>query len=219
MFNVAVGTATGFAPYSLLDPVIVGDVATLKSYILHLPRPTIPTLPGLTGIVSPNAADPTLSLVASPLTPDPSPPSTGASGVSIVVVLDDPHPTGSTGLTEAVLALKYDPSILSIAPEDITLGSIPGQAGWQMNVQIDQANGWIGIELYSTRPLTTDVAGSRVNLSFHSVPGASSSIAAVQLVDSVRIGQQFFGTLLADDQGGWVLSPGVDQVLVGIQGS
>ncbi len=48
MFNVAIGAATGFAPYSLLDPAIVGDVAndvsvvggdvaTHKSYILHFP--------------------------------------------------------------------------------------------------------------------------------------------------------------------------------------
>src|SRR5439155_25992207 len=85
LFSAALGTATGFGPYSLMDPAIVGDisgdaavdggdVATLKSYILHLPRPVIPTPPGLTGIVSPNAADPTLSLIAGPLTPDSSPP-------------------------------------------------------------------------------------------------------------------------------------------------
>ena len=64
------GTATGFGPYSLLDPAVVGDlagdavvdggdVAYLKSFILNLPRTKIPKPPGLTGIVSPSAPDPT----------------------------------------------------------------------------------------------------------------------------------------------------------------
>src|SRR5207253_7600990 len=68
--KVATGASTGFAAYSLLDPTIVGDVtgdgaidgsdvAYLKGYILNHPsRPKIPVPPGLTGIVSPSAADP-----------------------------------------------------------------------------------------------------------------------------------------------------------------
>src|SRR5262249_54723021 len=129
LFTVATGTATGFAPYSLLDPAIIGDiagdaavdggdVATLRSYILHLPRPVIPTPPGLTGIVSPNAVDPTLSLAVGSLAPDPVSPSTGERGAGapvVAVVIDDPHPAGSTGLIEAVFALKFDPAVLSIS--------------------------------------------------------------------------------------------------------
>src|SRR4029077_16081652 len=95
-----------------------GDVATLKSFILHFPRPVIPTPPGLTGIVSPNAVDPTLSLTGT---------FQANNGiVSVPVVLDHPRPEGSTGLTSAILALTYDPSVLSASASDITFGAIPG---------------------------------------------------------------------------------------------
>src|SRR5207248_3103307 len=105
-----------------------GDVATLKSFILHFPRPVIPTPPGLTGIVSPNAADPTLSLVSGEgfvvsgeepaldrlqTTTNGALLTTNHSPLTISVMLDHPRPDGSTGLTEAILALKYDPSAFS----------------------------------------------------------------------------------------------------------
>jgi len=53
---------------------------------------------------------------------------------SISVMLDDPHPSGSTGLTEAMLALTYDPAVLTVSASDITLGSIPSLGtGWQLS--------------------------------------------------------------------------------------
>ena len=51
-------------------------------------------------------------------------------------------------MTEAHLALTYDPSVLSVAPADITLGSIPGLGtGWQISSVVDAATGQIGITL------------------------------------------------------------------------
>ena len=48
---------------------------------------------------------------------DPAHPSSFSLHPSIQVLLDHPHPAGSTGLTEAVLALRYDPSVLTVMPE------------------------------------------------------------------------------------------------------
>ena len=112
MFNVAIGAATGFAPYSLLDPVIVGDVAndvsvdggdvaTLKSFILHFSRPVIPTLPGLTGIVSLNAADPTLSLSAD-------------SPLSISVLVD--HPQCAVAHMPRVVVVRKRKGVAAVQP-------------------------------------------------------------------------------------------------------
>ena len=94
------------------------------------------------------------------------------------VLLDDPHPDGSTGMTEAHLALTYDPSVLSVTPADITLGSIPGLgAGWQITSEVDAATGQIGINLFNLArtPITSAQAGSLVNIAFHVVPGAGAS--------------------------------------------
>jgi hypothetical protein len=44
-------------------------------------------------------------------TSDPTHPSSFILQPFISVVLDDPHPDGSTGMEEAVLALTYDPKV------------------------------------------------------------------------------------------------------------
>src|SRR5207302_3520608 len=110
------------------------------------PRPVIPAPPGLTGIVSPNAVDPTLSLVSGEglgVSGGESPAGTAnQSPLTVSVMLDDPRPAESTGLTSAILALTYDPAGLSVSASDITLGSIPGLgAGWQIVSAIDQTTG------------------------------------------------------------------------------
>jgi len=118
-------------------------------------------------------------------------------------------------MTEAHLALTYDPSVLSVSAADITLGSIPG-AGWQITSQVDATTGQIAITLYTlTRtPITATQAGSLVDIAFHVVPGAGEPWAAVQLVNQVTLNGQRFVTEVDDDQGPLVLSPGVDELRV-----
>ena len=233
--QVAIGAATGFSAYQLLDPVVIGDVAgdlsvdagdvsVIDLYVAHLqPALQIPVLPGL-AVTAPNAADPTVSLVVNGerggtrgLTPVGSP-----AGFVVSVLLDHPHPAGSTGLTEAVLALTYDPKMLSVSPADITLGSIPSHGtGWHISAVVDQTTGQIGIELYSLTPITANQAGSLVNIVFHVQPGEPTGVSprvtqsAVQLVDTVSTNGQQFSTELADTQGAMILSAGVDRVVVG----
>jgi len=119
-------------------------------------------------------------------------------------------------MTEAILALTYDPKVLSVSSSDITLGSIPGLgAGWQITSVVDQATGQIGIELFSTTAITATQAGSLVNIAFHVQPGAAVPATAVQLVSSVTPGGQQFSTQVDDAQGRYVLSPGMDRLVVG----
>src|SRR5262249_17441229 len=151
-------------------------------------RPAIPTPPGLTGIVGPNAADPTISLAS-------------IAPLNVAVMLDHPHPEGSTGLTEAVLAMKFDAALLKVTAADITLGTIPSAgANWQLRAVVDSVSGEIGIELYSDTPILTTNAGSLLNIAFHSVGGGGVS-AAVQIVDSATPLGEPYTTLLADGQG------------------
>jgi hypothetical protein len=240
--NVAQGKDTGFAAYQLLDPVIVGDpaldlsvdagdVSDIAAFTAHLPMPVIPVLPrGLT--ITPVGADPTLSLGALPRQEEgekgrqgegeiglisPFLPVSVSSSLSITVpvLLDDPHPLGSTGITEAILALTYDPQVLSVTATDITLGSIAGlEQGWQLAAMVDPVTGHIGIELYSTTGLVGTEGGSLVNIVFHVLPGAAVPITAVQLVDRVMAGGQQFATQVDDAEGALVLSFGRNEWLI-----
>jgi N-acetylneuraminic acid mutarotase len=239
--TVAQGASSGFAAYRLLDPAVVGDVAndfsvdagsvsTLAGFVSRLPTPVIPALPtGLT--IAPAGPDPTLSLGTPQRQGNTSKLGQGDSGapaglpgsasagrvITVPVVLDEPRPAGSGGMTEAILALTYDPSVLSVSPPDITLGSIPAAgAGWQLVSTIDPATGRIGIELFSTTPIVANFAGSLVNIAFHVSASTLAGATAVQLVSSLTIGGQFFSTQVDDGQGQFVVHPGVNRVLVGL---
>jgi hypothetical protein len=130
-------------------------------------------------------------------------------------------------MTEAILALKYDPSVFSVSTADITLGSIPDLGvGWQLNSVIDQRAGQIAITLYSTTPINAADAGSLVNIAFHIKPAVSAgrhaglslrfaNVPAVQLVSSVTVNGEQFVTQVDDAQGQFVLSPGIDSLVFG----
>ena len=214
--DVASTLNTGFSAFTLLDPAIIGDLSgdnavtsnstsLMSNYLLGLTVVKIPALPnppiGDNLFTSPFAADPVLSL--------PALVQAKSSGVvNVPVLLDQPHPQGSTGLVEAELTVKYDPANLSVAAGDITLGTIPSQGtGWQISSVINGATGQITIQLYSQTPIATDAAGSLVNIAFHLKSAASlSDSTAVRLLSSQ--------TVLADSQAAMVLSPGLDWTFV-----
>jgi fibronectin type 3 domain-containing protein len=216
-FTVAAGNATGFTAYRFLDPAIIGDVAgdlsvdagdlsDLAAFTARVAVPVIPPIPaGLT--ITPTGPDPTLSLGAPTFVGRIGNPSDGGT-FSIPVLLDDPRPPGSTGMTEAILALTYDPSVLSLAPADITLGSIPTPGSWQLVSDIDAATGQIVISLYSTSAIAFSQAGSLVYISFHVVPGAHPLAQSVQLVNAASPNGHWFSTQVDDAEGQLVLSLG-----------
>jgi hypothetical protein len=208
--SVAAGFATGFGSYTLLDPTVVGDpqgdlsvdagdVSALAAFVSRLPTPTIPAIP--TGVtITPVGADPTLSL--------------SGDQASVSVLLDHPNPVGSTGMTEAILALSYDPKALSVSSSDINLGSIPSQGtGWQISSVVDAATGQIGITLYSTTAITATHGGSLVNIAFHVLPGTAASATPVELVNRAMVNGQQFTTQVDDAQGQFILSRGVDRAV------
>jgi hypothetical protein len=233
--NVAEGKSTGFAAFPLVDPALVGDVALdytvdagdvsdLASFSVGSIFAVIPPIPARL-VITPAGPDPTLSLAQQRMmdeggrmnqSNDPTHPSSFILHPSISVVLDDPHPAGSSGMTEAVIALAYDPSVLSISPQDITLGSIPSEnVGWQMTVSIDSATGQIGIVLYSTTAITTSAPGGLVNIAYHVLEGGPKArrrlmprlagAASVHLAGSVFLNGQEFTTQVDDAQGKLVL--------------
>src|SRR5207249_10717039 len=129
----------------LLGPALAGDsgvngsadaaaVTFRNRTAAGLPISAIPTLP--TGVtITPTGADPELSI--------PVELHAAAGGtVTVPVMLDDPHPAGSTGMTEAVLTLTFDPAVLTVSAADVALGSIPlSGSGWQLTTAIDLSTG------------------------------------------------------------------------------
>ncbi len=214
--NVASTLNSGFTAFTLLDPAIIGDLSDdnavtsnstslFSNYLLALPVAKIPALPNPpiadNLFTSPFAADPALSLPAAVKT-------NTVGVVNVPVRLDEPHPQGSTGLVEAELTLKYDPTVLSVSGADITLGTIPSQAtGWQLLAIVNATTGQITIQLYSQTPIASDEAGSLVSIAFHVNAGANLSEATtVQLVSGQSV--------LADSQAAMVLKPGLDWTAV-----
>jgi hypothetical protein len=208
----------GLSAYKLVDPAIVGDiggngsidagaVSSLASFTSNLHPVQIPTPPAGLTIVA-GGPDPTLSLAGGRQ-------SDGI--VSVQVLLDHPRPDGSTGMTQAILALSYDPKVLTVSASDITLGSIPDLgSGWHLESVVHQVTGRIGINLYSTTPITAAEAGSLVEITFHILPGVLVPLTAVQLVHTESVGGQAFTTEVADEQGQFVIGPGLDRLLIGI---
>jgi hypothetical protein len=211
--RVAAKLDSGFAAYRLLDPVIVADVngngridandaSQLAQFLVNNASvPAIPPIPTPAPTLTFGGPDPTLSLPATT--------AAAADGVVVIpVVLDDPHPDGSTGMTEASLALTYDPHVFSVAPADVRLGAIPSSGlGWTLQTDVDAAAGQIGIRLYSTTPIATTAGGSLVEIALHALRGASAETATVRLMGSVRVSGQEVRTEVDDDQGAYSLNP------------
>ena len=117
-------------------------------------------------------------------------------------------------MTEAILALTYDPSVLSVSSADISLGSIPGAAaGWELSSVTDQTTGQIGITLYGASPITATQAGSLLNIVLHVLPNEAVPVTWLQLVDSVTVSGQQFTTQVDDAEGQLSLNTGIDRVL------
>jgi N-acetylneuraminic acid mutarotase len=209
--RVAGGQDTGFAAYPLVDPVVIADAAgegvvtaTDASQVaqagVHRHVPNLPPIPAGAQVLASSAPDPTLSIPANL--------QAGPDGtLSVPVNLDDPHPAGSTGLTEATLALSFDPAAFTVSARDVHLGSIPAAGqGWTLTSTVDAVTGQIGITLYSLTPITSNQAGSLVTIAFHASPGAVDA-RSIQLVGSVDPnGQGSYVTSVADTNGAMILA-------------
>jgi VCBS repeat-containing protein len=207
------GSDSGFTAYPVLDPVIVGDIGgngtltaaqdgvLLNNYLAGVAVTQMPNYPGAPSN-NPSGPDPTLSV--------PTDLHVGPGGtVTVPVNIDDPHPEGSTGLTQAMIALTYDPTVFSVSAADVRLGSVPAAGtGWTLQTRVDQATGQIGMTLFSATPISAAVAGSLVTIDFHVLPGAAGGLSPINLVGSVNPGGRgAFYTTLSDDQGLLTLHP------------
>ncbi len=210
MSRVATDIDTGFAAFPCLDPTILGDISgtgavtstdvtLMNRVVAGITVPQAQTIPnGLS--IPPAGPDPLLTLANDSL---------AVPGITMVVPvnIDTARPRGSTGMMEASLALRYDPSVFTVTPADVQLGSLPSAGNnWQLTAAVNQSTGEIGIELFSNTPIATTAAGSLVTIALHVRDTAPTGPAFVELVDQVNpTGSRSFRTQAEDVQGAFVL--------------
>jgi hypothetical protein len=241
--NTITQTIPGFSAWPNLDPAIIGDVtlqgnvtfgdATLMNQQLVSARSAIPFAPIGLPITS-VGPDPTLSLErmkdeggrmneeqgtapASSFILHPS-------SLVFVVNIDTAHPAGSTGLTDAILALQYDPALFDVSAADVRLGTVPAAAGgWQLQTEVNAQTGLIGIELASNTPIQSTAGGSLVTITLHekatalSLAGGAALSAPLTIVPFVDPAgsQRVYQTSLQSPEGALVwhvaaTSPGIN---------
>ena len=211
--RIATNFDTGYAAYRLADPVIVGDlnnnggvpdstdVTLTNRHVAGITTPQVPTPP--TGLsLAPAGPDPTLSLPTNLVA--------GPGEVIVVpVYIDTARPEGSTGMLEAVLALRFDPQVFTVSAADIQLGSLPNSGvGWKLTSAINADTGEIGIDLFSTVPFASRTGGSLVTVALHVREIAPAGTSAINLVSEVNpTGRRLYRTAVAEALGTFVLHP------------
>jgi hypothetical protein len=155
--------------------------------------------------VTPVGPDPTLSVPTNLVV-------TAGGTVVVPVNIDTAHPTGSSGMTDAILALSYDPKVFEVSASDVQLGTIPeGGSGWQLQTEVNAQTGLIGVEIYSNTPIQSLSGGSLVTISMHvreTAPAGTTGLSLVPYVDPTG-GLRVYQTQVADAEGLFVLHPAV----------
>jgi hypothetical protein len=105
----------------------------------------------------------------------------------VPVQIDSARPEGSTGVTEAILAMQYNPAEFTVSAADVQLGALPmSGSGWQLQTAINSQTGQIGIDLFSTTPIQTTASGTLVTIAFQVRANALAGQAGINLVPSVN---------------------------------
>src|SRR5205823_209377 len=132
----------------------------LNRSLAGLSLPFIPPIPtGLT--ITPTGPDPTLSLPTD---------LRAAPGDAVVVpiYIDTARPEDSTGLMEAVLALRFDPHVFTVSAADVHLGTlVTAGSDWQLSAVVNAETGEIGIDLFGLTPIYSRASGSLVTITLH----------------------------------------------------
>ena len=181
--------------------VVAADVTGLSRFAVSLSHPFIPTPPtGLT--YSSPGPDPTVSIPTNLQV-------TAGGTVTVPVNIDDPRPAGSSGMTQAELALTYDPSVFSLTSADVQLGTVPASGtGWTLTSEINPLTGEIAILLESLTPISSAAGGSLATIDFHVRPGATPGATSVNLAAAVNpTGNDVVWTRVFDTQQEFTLSP------------
>jgi hypothetical protein len=127
----------------------------------------------------------------------------------VPVNIDTARPEDSSGLMEAVLALRYDPQVFFVSAQDVHLGNLASaDSGWRLIAAVNERTGEIGVDLFSIQPIQSRNGGSLITVTMHVRETAPAGSTSLNLVPSVNpTGNREYRTEAADAQGTFVLHP------------
>ena len=207
--RVVVDLDTGYDAHDWTDPVVIGDGSgngTLSgldaSYVaqkaVRLPRPQIPDLPAVSPPPVAPGIDPELSI------PDNLP---GARGKSVAVDVSI-----DVGLAENVYSatfdVAFDPSVLQIADENVTLGEFWSD-GWALIANVDESEpGLLSVAMWNSDGVpSAPGAGSIVRMQ---VAVAEDAPAGGAMLDVEPVDPNEGDLLWTEDDGSILIeNPGV----------
>jgi len=214
--NPTAGILSGYIAYPRVDPWIIGgvtgssssgnlsagDVTLMNSFNAGTTQSRIPAVNpnGLT--ISHGGPDPVLSIPVDLK-------AVAGGTVTVPVNIDTADPAGSTGMTDAVLALHFDPRYFMVLASDIQLGTVPASGcGWKLTMSINSTTGDIGIDVYSTTgtPIQSTSGGSLVTIALHvrdTAPRGSTGLSF--LTQSNPTGSRVYTTIVGDVRGAYVI--------------
>jgi hypothetical protein len=117
-------------------------------------------------------------------------------------------------MTDAILALAYDPASFDVSAADVHLGTVPESGGgWRLQAEVNSEKGLIGVELVSNNPVLSAAGGSLITVTMHpksALANASrtdSSLPPLRFVPSVDPsgGVRVYQTQVSDAKGAFVL--------------
>ena len=104
--------------------------------------------------------------------------------------------------------ITYDPRVFTVSAADVHLGALLAGGNWSVVSLIDQATGQIAIELSSSLPVSSMLAGSLITIDFHlnNPVGWISNPSYPSLVPVATPYGQYVATELEDAQGSFTLT-------------
>jgi hypothetical protein len=187
--HIVVPPESGVSGTSSANPA-TGPDAPLGNYVLN-------TADQVDGVVNVQSFNPVAKLSIATNIPG----SVGGT-VTVPINIDNPDPSGSTGLSSADAAILFDPNVLSVATTGaVTIGSVVPTTGWNVTYGVDNAAGALGVHLIPPLNglITTTSPGSLWLVTFMIKPTAASGTTPLNLVPSAVVNGPTVTTML---QGG-----------------
>jgi hypothetical protein len=186
--RLAVGLDNGFAPYAMLDPVVIGDIngngsvsstdiVRMLQVAVALPTPEVPALPIPAVSLVSGGPDPKLSIPTN-LTAN------AGDAFEIPVMIDSIVDLTGNGLESADLVIYYDPAVLDIT--SVTLGDLLSglNHSWSVAARIDPLAGRIFISAAGSQPLEGMFVGELLQLHATVKASAPAGSSALNLAAS-----------------------------------
>lgn len=186
--RLGVSLDTGFAPFKLLDPVIIGDLTGNNGFSALDTALALQQAVGISAPEVPPLPFPAVSLIAGGPDPKLSIPKNlaAAAGNEIVIPvnIDSVVDLTGNGVESAELVIDYDANAVEI--ESVSLGGLLASQNWFLRANIDHIAGRVIISLAGQSPLEGSFSGELLQLRGRAKDSGRAGAVAINLAASAH---------------------------------